>query len=453
MENIYITGQGSKNIIFHGPSCTVAVVPKDSMPDLRTVERHFDGKKAITRQRKCERGTRLHHLILNVAQTCNMKCRYCYAGEGEYGGGSRLMDENIMMKAADHIFEEYKDGIDRVSFFGGEPFLAEKVMEQAVDYINSKCRSRNIEKPKYDSVCNGTLISSEKTAGFVCENFSNLTISIDGPAGIHNTARIMKDNRNSYEIIGAAVKNLKGRGPVLNAAMTVSGSHINAFKNGGTLTSWKDALYEMGFDYVTYGVVHTQVRDFEITDTAALAQMLSGDVREELRRFMNGPYPQRFPYAYYRILYAVLSKKYTDECRCGLNQIFVTADGEYYPCQFYYNRRLCKVGKIGKLDDSLRCEIERGHTRENVKQCGRCALRTICTVWCPGSAVEYGRKPDAVNPTDCICFKAVFEQLLKFLVETVGDSGKRAVFARRIKQYDLLVKNDFEKAKNVREHG
>jgi uncharacterized protein len=444
MNDIFIIAKDSKSILFHGPSGTIAAAPLGAAANLDTLESYFSGKKPIVHERNCERQNRLRRLILNVAQTCNMECRYCYADCGDYGGNGILMDKNVMTGAVNHILKEYPEGIDRVSFFGGEPFLAFDIIKQTISYINYACDKKNLVKPKYDSICNGTLLDSQQTVDFICENFSNLTISIDGPSYIQNCARPMRNQRDSYELIRKAVEKIKKHNLVLNAAMTISNCHIKAFNDGETLTSWKDVLYSMGFDYVTYNLVHTDVENFAITDEKALKKMITGDVREETARFMNGDHPERFPNAYYKILYAIISKKYTDECGCGLHQIFVTADGEYYPCQFFYNQRFCKVGKIGKLDDALRAEIHRTSTRDNVDDCKKCPLRMICTIWCSGSAVEHSHSIGAIDQLDCRAYKAVFGELLKFFVDVINDKDKLLLFRKRMKEYSTKLKNDFE---------
>src|ERR1700685_3671810 len=37
---------------------------------------------------------RVHSISLNVAQSCNMSCLYCYADEGRFGRSPRLMNQS-----------------------------------------------------------------------------------------------------------------------------------------------------------------------------------------------------------------------------------------------------------------------------------------------------------------------------------------------------------------------
>ncbi len=41
----------------------------------------------------------LKALCLHMAHTCNLRCSYCFAGDGEYSGGTKLMPFDIAKKA------------------------------------------------------------------------------------------------------------------------------------------------------------------------------------------------------------------------------------------------------------------------------------------------------------------------------------------------------------------
>src|SRR3989304_3316195 len=42
-------------------------------------------------------------LVLEVAQACNLRCAYCYAGGGSYGGAPRLMRPELARRAARYL--------------------------------------------------------------------------------------------------------------------------------------------------------------------------------------------------------------------------------------------------------------------------------------------------------------------------------------------------------------
>ena len=85
------------------------------------------------------RTTIVKALCLHVAHDCNLACKYCFAGEGEYHGDRGLMSFEVGKKALDYLLEN--SGSRRnleVDFFGGEPLLNWKVVKELVAYGRSK---------------------------------------------------------------------------------------------------------------------------------------------------------------------------------------------------------------------------------------------------------------------------------------------------------------------------
>ena len=89
------------------------------------------------------RQTVVKALCLHIAHDCNLACRYCFAGEGEYQGDRSLMSYEVGKKALDFLVAN--SGSRRnleVDFFGGEPLLNFDVVKKLVAY------GREIEKEK-----------------------------------------------------------------------------------------------------------------------------------------------------------------------------------------------------------------------------------------------------------------------------------------------------------------
>lgn len=48
----------------------------------------------------------LRSLSLNVAQSCNLGCKYCYADEGKFGSKTQFMPQDIAQQAVDRLIAE-----------------------------------------------------------------------------------------------------------------------------------------------------------------------------------------------------------------------------------------------------------------------------------------------------------------------------------------------------------
>ena len=63
-------------------------------------------------------------LCLHIAHDCNLKCKYCFAEEGEYGGNRMLMSAETGKKAIDFLIEKSTNRRNlEIDFFGGEPLM------------------------------------------------------------------------------------------------------------------------------------------------------------------------------------------------------------------------------------------------------------------------------------------------------------------------------------------
>ena len=61
-------------------------------------------------------------LCLHIAHDCNLKCKYCFAEEGEYHGKRSLMSAEVGKKAIDFLIENSGSRKNlEIDFFVGEP--------------------------------------------------------------------------------------------------------------------------------------------------------------------------------------------------------------------------------------------------------------------------------------------------------------------------------------------
>ena len=124
-DAVSILSVGSGRDVVDAVSCGVRVVVRDArardceaLVRLRFSHRRASALRRAFRTRACPPSS----LVLHVAEDCNMRCGYCYADFGRYGGEARLMTA-----VRGSIVDAFFDGLDEarlhVTFFGGEPLL------------------------------------------------------------------------------------------------------------------------------------------------------------------------------------------------------------------------------------------------------------------------------------------------------------------------------------------
>lgn len=144
-------------------------------------------------------------LCLHVAHDCNLRCRYCFAGTGDFGHGRSLMTARVALAAVDFLVAA--SGIRRhceIDFFGGEPLMNMAVVKQTVDYVR-QVELRTGKIFKLTLTTNAVAMSEEIIAYLNTENIS-LVLSIDGRPHVHDRMRPDCAGQNSYTRVLDGIK-------------------------------------------------------------------------------------------------------------------------------------------------------------------------------------------------------------------------------------------------------
>ena len=139
-------------------------------------------------------------MCLHVSHDCNLRCRYCFAGQGIYGGKPQTMPFEVAKAAIDFLVAQ--SGPRRhleLDFFGGEPLLNLGVVKQTVAY------ARGLEKEhdkafRFTMTTNGVLLDEETTA-FLNAEMQNVVLSLDGRKDINDAMRPNAGGKGSYDTI------------------------------------------------------------------------------------------------------------------------------------------------------------------------------------------------------------------------------------------------------------
>ena len=140
-----------------------------------------------------------HEVTLFATGRCNLRCRYCYADAGKQ---NRDMSLETAKAAIDLIagnagligLSQFKVGFHG----GGEPTTAWDLVTQAVDYAYQVAEDKGLDVEVF-AATNGMF--NEKQRDYILQKFTNLNISIDGPADIQNYNRPKVDGSGSFAVI------------------------------------------------------------------------------------------------------------------------------------------------------------------------------------------------------------------------------------------------------------
>jgi len=269
-------------------------------------------------------GDRVELQLLTTLK-CNLKCTYCSLGVGEVLGSQNELEYDIDQLAA--FVDKHLAGKEvYVTFYGGEPTLNRKMMEEVM---------RRFPQFRFQLQTNGTLL--DDLPDWMLARLSNVLVSIDGGEATTDGYRGKGIYRQVIRNIGLVREKIGGT--------------VTARVTWGNPDTSFDELDELAtsdaFDYLYWQFVADEMyagdsvdkrkavliklieRFFASTDTLYPVVPLMGIVR-------NKVLPNRG-----RELYAGLT-----QCRVSTHLINVMPNGQIYPCPDMMYAHHMQMGEI-----------------------------------------------------------------------------------------------------------
>jgi uncharacterized protein len=330
----------------------------------------------------------LQSLSLNLAQSCNMGCSYCYADGGKFGGKAKMMSSEVARAATDRLLTEAAPGADcLLGFMGGEPFLHRALLRGVVPYARQRAKACG-RTVRFSVTTNATLLTDDDVR-FLAEEDFQVAVSIDGPKALNDVQRPLHVGGSAYDRVLAALEKFDriGRPRHLSARATVAPRH-------GPLRPILDHLIGLGFDSVGFSPIlvspnpafgFTQ-RDFEIFRD----DMIACGVRAREALLAREVYPfSNFETALHEI-HRGSHRPYP--CGAGAAYLSVDADGGLYACHRLVEDERFAMGNVHEGSDVVRRAshlTERHvHTQE---PCKSCWARYLCGGGCYHEVDRRGR--------------------------------------------------------------
>jgi len=151
----------------------------------------------------------LQRLVLNVANTCNLDCVYCYAQGGDYGGPRERMSFETGRVALERFFAVYQE-IATLQFFGGEPLLNWKVIRDLCQYGWDLADRLGKPRPVWMLSTNGTVLN-EDILRMISDFNIKVTVSCDGPPEITDRLRPMRSGESTSRLISRNIRKMHER--------------------------------------------------------------------------------------------------------------------------------------------------------------------------------------------------------------------------------------------------
>ena len=340
-------------------------------------------------------------LCLHMAHDCNLRCKYCFAGDGTYNVNEidkGLMSLEVGKKALDFLIEN--SGTRRnleVDFFGGEPMLNFETVKNLVAY-GRKREEEAGKKFRFTLTTNGALLTDEANL-YINEHFDNVVLSLDGRPDVHDKMRIKHDGSGSYEHILPKVK-----------ALADSRNHNNYYVRG-TYTRYNQDfaadvmhLADVGFKQISVEpVVAPQEADYSLReqDLPVLFAEYEKLAESLLERERAGEGVHFFHFEMDLEGGPCLAKRVTG-CGAGAEYLAVTPSGQLYPCHQFVGDEKFRLGDLdtGVVKPDMITEFSKCHVFAK-PECTSCWAKFYCSGGCMANA--YHTHGDILQPDKISC--------------------------------------------------
>lgn len=326
-------------------------------------------------------------MCLNICHDCNLRCKYCFADEGAYGGERSRMSIQTAKAAVDFLVANSgKRKNLEIDFFGGEPTLNFDVVKQTIDYARKEAAGRG-KKFRFTITTNAVRLSDDVLT-YINENMDNVVLSIDGREDVHNYARPNAAGAGSY---AAAVKNSKRFAEIRgNKEYYVRGTFtaLNTDFASDVLN-----LNDIGFGQLSVEPVvlpdgHPMAIGEEHLD--AIYNEYEHLAREYLTRRRTDDKWFNFFHFMFDFTGGPCEKKRLAACGAGSEYVAVSPDGGVYPCHQFVGNKAYLMGNVleGTEVDKDKSALLYGCNVLSKPECNECWAKYYCSGGCMANSAN-----------------------------------------------------------------
>lgn len=327
-------------------------------------------------------------LCLNIAHDCNLRCKYCFADEGEYKGCRKLMTPEVGKKAIDFVLEKSgpRKNIE-IDLFGGEPLMSFDTIKEIVEYGKGqqKLHNKNI---RFTMTTNATLLNDE-IMDYLDKNMGNIVLSIDGRKDVNDKVRVRVDGSGCYDSIMPKIKKMvemRDKSKQYYARGTFTRENTDFFEDVKFLAN-------EGFDEISIEPVvlpNDHPLSLREEDLPTIFEQYDKLYEEMLKRHREG---KEFKFYHFNIdlqggpcVYKRISG-----CGAGHEYVAITPDGDIYPCHQFVGNESFKLGSLdenNELNKEIPKQFKSAHIY-NKPECKKCWARFYCSGGCQANNYNF----------------------------------------------------------------
>lgn len=355
-------------------------------------------------------------LTLNLANTCNMRCKYCYAHGGVYKSEESVMSKETAKAAVDFFYDKFKT-ISTIKFIGGEPLMNLEVLKFVCEYLEEQKNCGKISKvPSYIVNTNGTILTDE-ILNLINRYEMRVNFSLDGPGWLNDQARIFANGKGTSSVVEENIRRLReatgGRCPT-----SVDAVYTQQHVEQGV--SVMDVMHYLK-DELKIPKVHVIPVDaaedspFYLTDDKFYL-----DAIDEIFADYEGN--KEYMFTLLKGMVARIKAKAISPdnmCIGGTELFSVSAAGKIYPCHLLTDVETYYMGNVHQPEETKESfdkifELLKNYSRYSSEVCSKCFGNKLCIGCLGGNNFRTGDGFKG-DPFICNMYRNVIEKIIVWL--------------------------------------
>lgn len=335
-------------------------------------------------------------MCLNVAHDCNLRCEYCFAQTGDFGGERCIMPPETGRRAIDFLIENSanRENIE-LDFFGGEPLMAWDTVVETVRYARS-VEKKHGKKFRFTITTNGLLLDDDKI-DFINREMVNVVLSLDGRKDVTDRIRKTLNGKSAYDVIVPKFQKLvQSRGD--------KDYYVRATFTKYNLDFTDDIIHlrELGFEQLSAEPVVTDINEPYAITESDLPRVFSE--YDRLCEVMMNREKDKFNFFHFMVDLdqGPCAIKRLRGCGCGNDYVAIDPNGNIYPCHQFVGIDDWKMGNLydGSFDNDIKSIFAATHVYSK-QGCRECWAKFFCSGGCNANSFIY--EGDVKKPHNLSC--------------------------------------------------
>jgi len=319
-------------------------------------------------------------LCLHLADDCNLRCRYCFAGGGSFGRARSLMPAAVARQAVDFLLSA--SGGRRhceIDFFGGEPLLNFEVLQETVAYGRS--RAETYGKLLKFTVTTNAYFLPPAVQDYLNSEKISVVLSLDGRREVHDRMRRCPDGGGSFQQVLNNCRSLVDARDGDNYYLRGTYTRHNLDFSNDVL-----AMADEGFSRISLEPAVLPEYSPEALRVADLPR-LEGEYERLVELLWQMELDGRRVYYFHFELdlgQGPCKVKRLQGCGAGAAYLAVTPDGSLYPCHQFAGQERFRAGDVFSGPEGG--VLKQFQALEEKEACRSCFARGFCSGGCHAAA-------------------------------------------------------------------